>query len=157
MVTFTSNNRIPQSVQFNDDNIIITDPCYLLSDDQWDEYLNKEMTGVTLVEYFKSLGFTKVVGGDTGVGDWCNEIKDSKEVILGQFTADAGMLVAVASKELEKLGGITQTEFIRLLRNGCIAEIPDFTGTVELNYTNGVAVISGVSSCGKFSFTSDEM
>lgn len=84
--------------------LIITDPCYLIKDSEWDDtcrycFRNEEGKNQTkeLVKFRKFIqellrinsGDKKAVAGDTGFGDWCNEIDGQ------QFYADSGMVCVV--------------------------------------------------------------
>jgi hypothetical protein len=81
---------------------IVTDPCYILDDDTWNEcckvfdtYKNDEFMYQRFDEAV-SKALTKLTGHqsyacDTGFGDWCNKIY-GLSVIKHDFCADAGMV-----------------------------------------------------------------
>lgn len=81
---------------------VVTDPCYLLSDETWDEcckvfdkYKNDEFMYQRFDEAVSKalsefIGYPAYACG-TGFGDWSNEIWGSG-VIKGDFFADAGMV-----------------------------------------------------------------
>ena len=88
--------------------IIVTDPCYLISNEDWDKmtkeceeikganwfYLFDKYVEAFLVENFKD---KLAVAKETGFGDWSNEI-DGVE-----FGADSGMVCVVEhTKELQE-------------------------------------------------------
>ena len=84
--------------------IIITDPCYILNNEDWDElcekYLGEESEeGDFEFNVAKKLqeisGDEKAVVGQTGFGDWENEIDGQT------FFADSGMVCVV--EETDKL------------------------------------------------------
>ena len=79
-------------------HIYITDPCYLISDDDWDSLLRKADKETTSEAWGKTFdkGVTdflrnkfkdkKAVAGSTGFGDWVNSINGH------EFCADSGMV-----------------------------------------------------------------
>ena len=84
--------------------ILVTDPCYLISNDDWDnlcEMTNQEVKSTDVEEWCKRFsenvtsrlvlisGDSKAVADNTGFGDWANEIGGKP------FYADAGMVCVV--------------------------------------------------------------
>lgn len=62
-------------------DIIITDPCYILKDE---DYYNDSM---------KEFGLTNFIESDTLYGDWsCTTFNTDNNEELGKFCADAGMV-----------------------------------------------------------------
>lgn len=86
--------------------MIITDPCYLISDRDWqglcNAYLEKQDDYSKFVEMLTQV--LRVISGDekaiidaTGFGDWSNEIADK------DFYADSGLVCVVEhTKKLDK-------------------------------------------------------
>ena len=69
--------------------------------------------------------------------------------VLGEFTADAGMVMVCTASDLTNYG-YDREKFLDLVERGCIAVIPNFTGTIELRYEyskdeSKLAVIYGMS------------
>ena len=122
--------------------ILVTDPCYLISDDDWDiciKIADKLSKGDTekwcdifdkQVEFFlKDIsGDTKAVVGRTGFGDWVNEI-DGKS-----FTADSGMVCVVAyTRKMERYRYSRKISYNPL----CVAELEfDKKPKYELDFCN---------------------
>lgn len=84
--------------------VIVTDPCYIIKDGEWDDackYCFKDNTGVEGNKEFDNFkdfiqNLLRTVSGDqlavadeTGFGDWVNEIGGQK------FYADSGMVCVV--------------------------------------------------------------
>ena len=89
--------------------VIVTDPCYLITDRDWsgmcNECFNKEQGDDGLVKFRDRVqellrvisGDETAVAGDTGFGDWQNEIDEK------MFYADSGMVCVVElTEKLEK-------------------------------------------------------
>lgn len=80
--------------------VTVTDPCYLISNSDWDKLI-KESEGKagqdwitvfdeTVTRFLISIsGDSQAVAGDTGCGDWVNEIDGA------EFGADSGMVCVV--------------------------------------------------------------
>ena len=75
-------------MKFNNETIIITDPCYFIKDSDWDAGWYED----------GNLSDLGINGGatDTIYGDWSCTTYDGSDNVIGEFCADAGM-VAVAS------------------------------------------------------------
>lgn len=146
-----------QTMQADNDTLIITDPCYLMSDEDWDEWLELENAYTnpnSLLEYLRSKhNFGEVIVADTGYGDWSNEVfeSDTNETI-GEFTADAGMVIVCTASDLTNYG-YDREKFLDLSEKGCLAVIPNYTGTITLHYDekdgSRLAIIKGT---GDFNF-----
>ena len=148
---------VEQKMNVENDTLIITDPCYLMKDEDWDEYTNLAFAKspvyrtLSLDEYLrKNHNFGEVIAADTGYGDWSNKVYESNTgAVLGEFTADAGMVIVCTASDLTNYG-YDREKFLDLVERGCIAIIPNFTGTVELHYEyskdeSKLAVIYGMS------------
>lgn len=87
---------------------IITDPCYIVSEDVWDKACKHiDETGIDYPRFEEVLSAacgTKVDCCDTGYGDWDNSISGpSDHIISHNFCADAGLVcVAKLTPEIEK-------------------------------------------------------
>ena len=142
-----------QQMVVENDTLIITDPCYIMNDEDWEHFLSLELTSkpIGLDNYLRQYhNFGEVIGADTGYGDWNNEVIDSKSnEAVGEFTADAGMVIVCTASDLTNYG-YDREKFLDLVERGCIAVIPNFTGTIELRYEyskdeSKLAVIYGMS------------
>lgn len=144
---------VEQEMNVENDTLIITDPCYILKEEHWEHWLGMEFgeSPIGLDNYLRQYhGFGEVIAADTGYGDWNNEVQDSKTgAVLGEFTADAGMVIVCTASDLTNYG-YDREKFLDLVERGCITIIPNFTGTVELHYEyskdeSKLAVIYGMS------------
>ena len=142
-----------QQMVVENDTLIITDPCYIMNDEDWEHFLSLELTSkpIGLDNYLRQYhNFGEVIGADTGYGDWNNEVIDSKSnEAVGEFTADAGMVIVCTASDLTNYG-YDREKFLDLVERGRIAIIPNFTGTVELHYEyskdeSKLAVLYGMS------------
>lgn len=89
---------------------IITDPCYILSDEVWnnicsqcenDDFSNGKFDTLCTEALNKLAGTTNAVACGTGWGDWSNRMHSSNDdkIIEADFFADAGMVCAVEYNE----------------------------------------------------------
>lgn len=149
---------VEQTMQADNDTLIITDPCYIIKDSHWDHWLNMEFSQnpIGLDTYLRNYhNFGEVIAADTGYGDWNNEVIDSNGEVIGEFSADAGMVIVCTASDLTNYG-YDKDEIKRLQDIGCLTIIPNYTGTIELHYEynddeSKLAVLYGMSeSCGDF-------
>ena len=140
-----------QTMHVDNDTIIITDPCYLLADEHWEHYCNLEFSdnSIGLDNYLRQYhNFGEVIAADTGYGDWDNEVftVDDSNTVLGEFTADSGMVCVMTASDLSNYG-YDLDKFQSDVDRGLIAVIPNYTGDIalEYHYKNGnkLAVIIG--------------
>lgn len=126
-----------QQMVVENDTLIITDPCYIMNDEDWEHFLSLELTSkpIGLDNYLRQYhNFGEVIGADTGYGDWNNEVIDSKSnEAVGEFTADAGMVIVCTTSDLTNYG-YDREKFLDLVERGCIAIVPNFSGTIKLVY-----------------------
>lgn len=106
---------------FNNEDIIITDPCYIFDYDKTDGYTD-----------FKKVGIDNIVCHDTISGDWsCTTFDTDTDKHLGNFCADTGLVcVAPLKKVIELNDGyedIKDREWTRTI-------IHNFTGHVYLDF-----------------------
>lgn len=92
---------------------IITDPCYILSDDTWnecckvfdtyknDEFMYQRFDEAVTKALNKLAGTKNAVACGTGIGDWSNSIccSNDDKVIESDFFADSGMVCVVEYNE----------------------------------------------------------
>ena len=140
-----------QTMHVDNDTIIITDPCYLMRDEHWQHYCDMEFSKdpIGLDNYLRQYhNFGEVIAADTGFGDWDNEVftVDDSNTVLGEFTADAGMVCVMTASDLSNYE-YDKDEFQDYVDKGLIAVIPNYTGDIalEYHYRNGdkLAVIIG--------------
>lgn len=85
---------------------IITDPCYILSDEVWqsicnqchdDDFYNGKFDNLCTYELNKLAGTTNAIASATGYGDWSNTINGSNrdKILQSDFFADSGMVCVV--------------------------------------------------------------
>ena len=87
---------------------IVTDPCYILPNNIWDECCKEfDIQDDTMYERFdnkvqeelrKFSGTEKAWAGSTGIGDWSNTlnaVSSDIKIIESDFGADAGMVCCV--------------------------------------------------------------
>jgi len=111
---FESKRYFDQSLTFNNETIVITDPCYVMNPRDGYSYINKNIR----FDYIRN---------DTHYGDWgCTVYKDDKTE-LGKFCADSGQVAIFKGEQLTD-------EFFKWAKehSWCVTVIPNFTGTVEI-------------------------
>lgn len=109
-------------LEFNNSDIVITDPCYVLKDSDW-----RDPYGYDLEEF----GIKNYLTHSTIYGDWsCTVFDTSTNNPIGYFCADAGLVGVFDLKELEEYNpGISKW----------ISEHPH-CATVIKNYTGPVSM-----------------
>lgn len=138
---------------------LITDPCYILPDETWDEccsVMDNTTESYKLCDDAITKELRKYSGTDdaqacgTGFGDWSNEINSSGEgvhhIIHSEFAADSGTVCVVEYNDKIK------AEFPeRLFKNGCAALVetegnvtiylhqddPDWTEVEIIDFVSG--------------------
>lgn len=148
MTTFV----VEQEMIADNDSLIITDPCYIMKDEDWDQYCNIEFgpTPIGLDNYLRQYhNFGEVIAADTGYGDWSNTVTNSATgEVIGRFTADAGMVICCTLSDLTNYG-YDKEKLQRYIKHGCAALIPDYSGHIELSYEEDnvtrLAVLCAVS------------
>ena len=112
--------------------IIITDPCYIIKDDNRDDWKKCEYG-----ENMKKLGFHNYIVTPTKVGDWSCTTFNSAGESIGTFTADAGL---VGVFELDEILKYNQA-FIDLIPKKCYTVIGHFDGIISVeNKDYGVSI-----------------
>lgn len=105
-----------------DGDIIITDPCYIMKeDDDW--------ATCAYGENMEALGITHYMTRDTLYGDWsCTTFDSDTKEAIGEFCADAGLVSVFLLDEVLKYN----PEFDYHLKNKwMVTWIKDFKGTVK--------------------------
>jgi hypothetical protein len=121
-----------RTCHYENEDIIITDPCYVLSNGNRDENGEDDWCKCEYGSKMEALGsFTtdKYATADTIFGDWgCTTYDtDSKEEI-GNFCADAGLVSVFSLKQVQEYN----PEYNPTERPWCVTLIKNFTGDVTL-------------------------
>lgn len=120
-------------------DVIITDPCYLISDEDWDKLIEEaeQESGENWISCFDNIvvkhlvkisGDSRAVAGSTGFGDWVNEI-DGQE-----FGADSGMVCVV--ENTKELQGYLEKNKISILPGLSASVSVNKGATYEINRSN---------------------
>lgn len=120
-------------------DILITDPCYWVKDEDWGvmEWDNN----------FKKYGITESICRDTLYGDWsCTTFNIDTKEVLGEFCADSGMVCVCLLDEVKAYSGDTIDEYIK---NGCATVIHNFDGDIKFVIENDCLKVVG---CGNINF-----
>ena len=123
------NYRLPnyidsKTIHFENEDIVITDPCYIVPDDKW-----AESEFGSNMEIF---GITNYLTKDTLYGDWsCNAINTDTDKNIGWFCADAGLVSVMSLNDVAKINDLEKWSL-----NGCFALIKKFSGdvTIKVDY-----------------------
>lgn len=115
-------------MEFKNQDVIITDPCYVVSnDDDW-EKCNYGMS-------MGSLGFKQCITASTIYGDWsCDTMKLKTNEVIGSFTADAGMVGVFNLDEVLKYNPDFK-DFMEV-SPWCVTVIKNFTGDIQILENN---------------------
>ena len=133
-------------------SIIITDPCYICKDEDWDKIMFDDDLGY--------IGFKTSIKEDTIYGDWsCTTFNsgkaDPKEMRnkylnencetpsrYGEFCVDAGQVCVVYVTDVMKYN----PEFFTKYGQWCYTIIPNFDGEIEYCVEDGEAFIIGIGN-----------
>ena len=148
MTTFV----VEQEMIADNDSLIITDPCYLMAEEHWEHYCNLEFgpNPIGLDNYLRQYhNFGEVIAADTGFGDWSNTVRNSETgELLGEFTADAGMVICCTLSDLTNYG-YDKDKLQDYINRGLATLIPNYSGHIELSYEENdcgrIAVLCAVS------------
>lgn len=124
--------KVLKSKHFNGD-ILITDPCYILKDESYDQDWSKCKYGYNM----EKLGIKNYITNSTLYGDWsCTVWKSSylkectKENVIGKFCADAGLVSVFLLDEVRRYNPDID-EWIKN-HSWCAAVIKKFDGDVQM-------------------------
>lgn len=153
---------------------IITDPCYILSRDKWQEICDKSfskdnedydlfntLTENALNELAKTID---AQAAGTGIGDWCNSIRGMNVLNSGEFCADSGMVCVVQytptiEKALSEHMSYNMNPF-DIMKTQCIALI-EIEGTAQITLDTSdeswtvVEILDMVKGRSKYNYTSE--
>lgn len=128
---------VEQEMTADNDTLVITDPCYLMADEHWEQWLEMEFSGnpIGLDNYLRQYhNFGDVIASDTGVGDWSNKVYNvSSNATVGQFSADAGMVICAKASDLKNYGA----DFDKIkdyAERGLATIIENYSGHINLCY-----------------------
>ena len=115
---------------------IITDPCYILDSDTWQDCCSKanrnglwddEFFDLLVMQALEQKSGSKAWATGTGIGDWDNSIGGNyKKVIQNRFVADSGMVCVC--KWTEEIEQYLKEEYGRFFEMGiaiieCVGDI----------------------------------
>lgn len=127
--TFTDLDRYIDSrtVHYDNEDIIITDPCYVIRDGGNDDW--EKCNYGSNMEALGSFTLDKYATADTLYGDWgCTTYDADTNEEIGQFCADAGLVSVFSLKQVQKYN----PEYDPTERPWCVTLIKNFTGDVTL-------------------------
>lgn len=131
-------NQIPKklSIEYNNEDIIISDPCYLNNKWYRDVYLDLlSLDNVYQEDLLFSNNIPKFeyphIHSETLYGDWdctVTDIDNKKEI--GSFCADSGLVIVCSLNDVKTINPNIETWFKQNSHNTTI--IRNFTGTVSI-------------------------
>jgi hypothetical protein len=113
--------------------VIITDPCYLIKNDNPSDWENSE-AGISLYV----LGFNNYISAPTRQGDWSCEVitynpseteAEKESQVFGMFGADSGMVGVFLLEEILKYNPNFE------IRSRHMAVFEDFNGSIDFEVT----------------------
>jgi hypothetical protein len=111
-----------EAIHFDGD-VIVTDPCYVVKDDDW----RKCNCGDNL----EILGIDNYITQSTLYGDWsCTLIDCDNKNKIGEFCADAGLVSVINLEQANKYNKETIDELVK--KGWCAAVVHDFVGTGQI-------------------------
>ena len=113
-------NYIPLRFNCKNEDIIITDPCYLFGGPNFDECIEK----------------VRGIHSTTLCGDWsCTVFEEGSKNVLGNFNADAGQVCIYKVKDVLEVCPDFDVEIDSYISRGLATVIRNFTGEVSLEFT----------------------
>lgn len=111
-------------MKFANEDIVITDPCYFIPYDKWDE----SNFGTNLSIF----GVSNYISTRTLYGDWSCTVYnlDKDNDVIGEFCADAGLVAVISLQDIiEKIN----SDFLEWAEehSWCVTIIRNFTGEVD--------------------------
>ena len=143
------------SVRATKANIVVTDPCYLLSGDDWGKFVTQFAASRIKPQITSVHGVTMLLA-DTIYGDWLCELRgtsDNRAKEFGQFTADSGTVCVAVEPTTAMMGKLCK------LPPRCWTGIPAFSGKLTLSHERGKCHVrgSGTSNGSAVKFTSRQI
>ena len=122
------------TIRFENEDIIITDPCYIMRAEHHNTTPLTEDDWVTCNYGFNMevLGFEtdKYLTHDTIYGDWSCVVIDEYNEELGKFCADAGLVSVFRLKDILKYN--PDYDYKKAIKYNSATLIKNFTGTVKI-------------------------
>ena len=112
----------PLRKKFENDDVIITDPCYVIM----------EHAGEDFLDIAEKIG----IRSTTIYGDWSCTVFDKDMVSIGEFCADSGEVGVFKKEDLLKLN--PDLNLARLVADGCATLIENFTGEVAIEFVQAI-------------------
>lgn len=111
-------------VVFDNEDIVITDPCYIFKGDDW--------RGCDYGRTADVYGIDKYICRNTIYGDWsCTTFNSDTKEAIGRFCADAGLVCVASLKEI--LAYRPDFEEWAKEHDWCVTIIRNFTGQVKFD------------------------
>ena len=126
---------------FTAQDVVITDPCYLVRDELWRELCETKLNNARITPTKVEIGGVRMILADTIYGDWMCVLEGSRngeEHTFGRFTADAGMVCAAA------FGRTDPDKALERLPKTCWTMLPSFTGSITITHRRGGCTVTGV-------------
>lgn len=120
-------------------DIVVTDPCYLLTGDDWGEFVTRFAAGRIKPQTAEVRGVTMLLA-DTIYGDWLCELRgmsDNWVKLFGQFTADSGTVCVAVGPTAAMMDKLSK------LPARCWTGIPAFSGKITLSHARGKCHVRG--------------
>lgn len=115
-----------------DGDIIITDPCYIVKDEDWFTPEQEEMKVLPMYAMKAICGFSNYLCNDTLIGDCsCETINDRTGEIIGGFGVDAGLLCVCYLDEVLKYRPDFKEEYMQP-KSTLVTLIRDFHGNITI-------------------------
>ena len=160
-----------ETLEFRNEDIIITDPCYMLTDEDktkagnylsthgaFDSSIEKDFGSVETAA-LKAVGFNKVIAANTIIGDWSckvyKKIKGGKMRKIGAFCADAGEVAVAALREVTEHNPNFDYQSCEVF--SCAAIIKNFTGKVHIINNDRIVQVVGDGTFKFYSFPAGEL
>lgn len=118
-------------------DILITDPCYIFRDEDWDRYCDNFDPS-----FISELGFTNYIWEDTLIGDWsCATINSRTGKKIGNFFADAGLVGVFYIDEI-----LRYNPEYDVTPDDSQTVIKDFDGNIIYHADHGIANLVGMGN-----------
>jgi len=117
-------------MKFNNETLIITDPCYVIPDEIYHNWLNSDVFDDNCdYEHESVINGVEFIWSGTIYGDWsCTTFDANTEEVLGHFCADAGLVAVFKYEDVLKLC----PNFFNEYREHCYTKINNYTGDVSI-------------------------
>ena len=121
-------------IHFENKNIIITDPCYIIRDTENWHANGNDWDACDMGFNMEALGIKNYLTHDTIYGDWsCTTYNSDTDEEIGEFCADAGL---VSIFDLDEVLKYNPDFDYHINRKWTTTLIENFTGNVRIKVTN---------------------